>query len=114
MEQAGLVPIEVSADGKEFLFHVDEVLPISGLNRGQSQGAPNPKNLKWPMKVRLGLVMSSLFMNSGRAWVLTEPLGAACAQEEGRSTLKLSCGRWSSTGYVILQASLGAYDGWTP
>ena len=42
VEQAGLVPIEVSADGKEFLFHVGEVLPIPGLNRGLKNRVRSP------------------------------------------------------------------------
>jgi len=42
VEQAGLAPIEVSADGKEFLFHVGEVLPIPGLNRGLEKRVRSP------------------------------------------------------------------------
>ncbi|MCC5960294.1 MAG: TniQ family protein [Rhodobacteraceae bacterium] len=34
VEKAGLVPVELSADGKESLFLVDDVLHVQGLNRG--------------------------------------------------------------------------------
>lgn len=37
VERAGLIPVEASADKKEFLFRVDDVRPVTGLNRGMIQ-----------------------------------------------------------------------------